>query len=84
MLYPNLQYTFIYTIDLINKSHNAPNPYPTMHHSEQKGAHFCSGMVHCGIWIRCIVGLVKQVYSTLDTTETQCYDSKDVGPMSGW
>ena len=31
-----------------NKSHNAPVPYPTMQHSEQKCAHFCS---EC-----CIVG----------------------------
>ena len=30
------------------KSHNSPVPYPTMHHSEQKCAHFCSE------W--CIVG----------------------------
>ena len=29
-------------IHLIHKSHNAPVPYPTMHHSEQKCAHFCS------------------------------------------
>ena len=35
-------------IDLINKSHNAPVPYPTMHHSGEKCAHFCSE------W--CIVG----------------------------
>ena len=34
--------------DLIHKSHNAAVPYPTMHHSEQKCAHFCSE------W--CIVG----------------------------
>ena len=34
--------------DLIHKSHNAPAPYPTIHHSEQKCAHFCS------VW--CIVG----------------------------
>ena len=31
-----------------HKSHNASATYPTMHHSEQKGAHFCSE------W--CIVG----------------------------
>ena len=31
-----------------HKSHNAPFPYPTMHHSEQKCSHFCSE------W--CIVG----------------------------
>ena len=30
------------TIGLINKSQNAPVPYPTMLHSEQKCAHFCS------------------------------------------
>ena len=34
--------------DLNYKSHNAPVPYPTMQHSEQKCAHFCS---EC-----CIVG----------------------------
>ena len=28
--------------DHSHKSHNAPVPYPTMHHSEQKCAHFCS------------------------------------------
>ena len=28
--------------DLIHQSHNAPVQYPTMHHSEQKCAHFCS------------------------------------------
>ena len=35
-------------IDYSHKSHNAPIPYPTTHHSEQKCAHFCSE------W--CIVG----------------------------
>ena len=30
------------TIDLIQKSQNAPVPYPRMLHSEQKCAHFCS------------------------------------------
>ena len=29
-------------IDQINKSQNAPVPYPTMLHSEQRCAHFCS------------------------------------------
>ena len=29
-------------IHLIHKSQNAPDPYPTMLHSEQKCAHFCS------------------------------------------
>ena len=37
-----------YWIDQSIKSHNAPVPYPTMHHSEQKCAQFCSE------W--CIVG----------------------------
>ena len=32
----------VHRFDLICKSHNAPVPYPTMHHSEQKCAHFCS------------------------------------------
>ena len=27
--------------NLIHKTHNAPLPYPMMHHSEQKCAHFC-------------------------------------------
>ena len=35
-------------IDQIHESHNAPVPHPTVHHSEQKCAHFCSE------W--CIVG----------------------------
>ena len=35
-------------IDQIHKSHNTPVPYPTIQHSEQKYAHFCS---EC-----CIVG----------------------------
>ena len=38
----------LHRIDLIHKSHNATVPYSTMHHSEQKCAHFCSE------W--CIVG----------------------------
>ena len=29
-------------IDLIHKPHKAPITYPTMHHSEEKYAHFCS------------------------------------------
>ena len=44
------------TIDLIHKFHNAPVPYSTVHHSEQKCAHFSSEwcivdteQVHCGI-----------------------------------
>ena len=35
-------------IDQFHKSHNPPVPYPTMLHSEQKCAHFCS---ECGtLW----------------------------------
>ena len=30
-------------IELIHKTQNAPVPYSTMFHSEQKCAHFCSG-----------------------------------------
>ena len=36
------------SVDQSHKSHNAPVPYHTMHHSEQECAHFCSE------W--CIVG----------------------------
>ena len=37
----------VWTSDVViyvemHKSHNVPVPYPTMHHSEQKCAHFCS------------------------------------------
>ena len=34
--------TIYYTIDLFHKSQNAPVPYPTMLHSEQKCAHLFS------------------------------------------
>ena len=34
--------TFMISIDQIHKSQNASVPYPTMLHSEQKCAHFCS------------------------------------------
>ena len=47
-------------INLLHKSHNAPIRYPTMHHSEQKCAHFFS--VHCRIWDKCIEGFVNLVY----------------------
>ena len=45
---PWLVHVHNHTTGLIHKSHNAPVPYPTMHHSEQKCAHFGSE------W--CIVG----------------------------
>ena len=34
--------SWVWVIDLIDKSHNAPVPYSTILHSEQKCAHFCS------------------------------------------
>ena len=37
-----LIFIFIMGICLFHKSHDAPVPYLTMHHSEQKCAHFCS------------------------------------------
>ena len=44
------------SVKFIHKSHNAPVPYPTMYHSEQKCMHFFSNgalwdieLVHCGI-----------------------------------
>ena len=42
-------------IDLIHKSHNTLVPYPTIYHSEQKFAHFCSELldmelVHRGVY----------------------------------
>ena len=52
-----LQATFPWQeIDQSHKSHNAPDPYPTMHHSEQKCAHFCSEWFNVGygtgaLWI---------------------------------
>ena len=31
---------------------------------EQKCVHFCSKVVHCGIWDRCTVGFVKSILTT--------------------
>ena len=45
-----------------HKSHNALVPYPTMHHSERKCAHFCSEWCILGYGERCIVGFVRCVY----------------------
>ena len=44
-----------------HKSHNAPVPYLTMQHSEQKCAHFCSECC-CGIWDMRIVEFVNLAY----------------------
>ena len=52
-------------IDLLHKSHNAPIPYPIMHHFVTEMcmcAHFCYKMVHCGIFDVCIVGFMRWVY----------------------
>ena len=46
-------------IDWIHKFHNVAISYPTMLHSEQKCAHFCSEWSIVGIWNRCILGIVK-------------------------
>ena len=53
------------SIVLLPKSHNAPVPYPTMHHLVTEmctRARFCYKMVHCGIFVWCIVGFVRWVY----------------------
>ena len=48
---------------LIHKSHNAPVPYPTMHHfGTEMCTHFCYRIVHCGTPAWCIVGFVRWVY----------------------
>ena len=54
------------SMDQFHKSHNAPVPYPTMHHSEQKCAHFCSEWcivgygtgALCDLWIRSIKSML--------------------------
>ena len=53
--------TYVYAIDLLHKSHNAPVPYHIMHHSEQRCLFLC-WMVHCRIWNWCIVRFVKRVH----------------------
>ena len=53
-------------INLLYKPHNALDKYLTMHHSVTgicTRAHFCYKMVHCGIFVRCIVGFVRWCYS---------------------
>ena len=57
-----------YQIDKSNKSHNASDKYPTMHHFVTEMctcAHFCYKIVHRGIWDCCIVGFPQQVYSPI-------------------
>ena len=46
--------------------HNAPIPYPTIHHN---GAEMCTFLFQNGvlwIWDRCMVGVVRFVYYTTD------------------
>ena len=71
--------------DQFHKSQNAPVPYPTMLHSEQKCAHFCSEWSIVGygtgafwdLWIRSITQLTTQLvgghvsYPTGTSTATQ-------------
>ena len=49
------------SIDQFHKSQNAPDPYPTMLHSEQKCAHFCS---ECSIVVYVYSGIcvLDQLY----------------------
>ena len=57
-------------------SHNVPVPYPTIHPqfgtSIQHG-HFCSKVVHCGIWNGCSVGSPRFVYSILPSSYTKSH-----------
>ena len=59
--------TWVDVIGLIHKSYNAHVPYPRMHHSEQKCAHFCSEWCILGYMKQCIMGFVRSVYSQWDT-----------------
>ena len=56
------------SIDLSHKSHNVPVPYPTIHHFVTECAPVCTfllKMVHCEIFVWCMVGFMKWVYSHL-------------------
>ena len=53
------------SIDPSHKSHDALVPYPTMQHFVAElctCVHFCYKMLHCGIFVWCIVGFVRWVY----------------------
>ena len=58
--------TIVHTMDQLNKSHNTPVSYPTMHHSEQKCTYLCSNWcivgygigVMWGLWIRPISPMI--------------------------
>ena len=56
-------------IDPSHKSHDALDKYPMMHHfgTEMcRHAHFCCKMVHCGIFVWCILGFVSWVSCILN------------------
>ena len=63
--------TWCHVIDQSHKSQNAPVPYTTMHHSEQKCPHFCFEWCIVGygtsalwnLWMMPIVGGWPQFYS---------------------
>ena len=70
--------TFSYPVLIahLTRSHNAPVPYPTMHHSEQKCSHFCSEWCIVGygtyafwdLWIRSIsyqISTLNIIYGAL-------------------
>ena len=52
------------TIDLLHKSHNAPFRNRNVH----TRAHFCYKILHCGIFVWCIVGFVRWFYCFRMTT----------------
>ena len=51
-----------------HKSHNASVKYPTMYQFVTEmctHSHSCYKMLHCGIWVWCIVGFVRLVYEII-------------------
>ena len=49
------------TRELLLKSHNARDPYLTMYHFVTKMRHVCTFLSHCGMFVWCIVGIVRCV-----------------------
>ena len=70
------------TIDQFHKSQNAPVPYPTVLHSEQKYAHFCSewGIVGYGtgvfwdLWSRSIPANTLRNNNVVSTSQRRHFD----------
>ena len=58
-IFKNHQKVKLWIIHPSHKFHNAQDKKPTMHHFQ---TYFCCKMVHCGIWVWCIVGFVQWVY----------------------